>query len=112
MGWLHAHSFVALEDAVRFEGEEGSICISAAGEIWAGHKKIWTQDFSTGYRGDSVYNTLLHFVQCLEAGEPFETEARDYLEKTFAAVEAAYASVASKRGVAVAEIVSRRSDVS
>jgi predicted dehydrogenase len=118
MGWLHAHSFVALEDSVQsidesiFEGEEGSIRISAAGEIWAGHKKIWTQDFSTGYRGDSVYNTLLHFVQCLEAGEPFETEARDYLEKTFAAVEAAYASVASKRGVAVAEIVSRRSDVS
>ena len=66
---------------------------------------------STGYRGDSVYNTLLHFVM-LETGERFETEAREYLEKTFAAVEAAYASVASKRGVAIAEIVGGRSDLS
>ena len=118
MGWMHGHSFIALEDAGPsidesiFEGEEGSIRISAAGEIWLGHKKIWTQNFSTGYRGDSVYNTLLHFVQCLETGERFETEAREYLEKTFAAVEAAYASVASKRGVAIAEIVGGRSDVS
>ena len=118
MGWMHGHSFIALEDAGPsidesiFEGEEGSIRISAAGEIWLGHKKIWTQNFSTGYRGDIVYNTLLHFVQCLETGERFETEAREYLEKTFAAVEAAYASVASKRGVAIAEIVGGRSDVS
>jgi len=91
-----------------FEGETGSIRVSAAGEIWSGHKKIWTQDFSTGYRGDSVYNTLAHFVQCLETGEHFETEARDYLEKTFAVVEAAYASAASKRRVAIAEIVGCR----
>ena len=79
--------------------------VSAAGEIWSGHKKIWTHDFSTGYRGDSVYNTLLHFIQCLETGERFETEAREYLETTFAVVEAAYASVASKQRVAIAEIV-------
>jgi predicted dehydrogenase len=116
MGWLDGHSFVAHEDAgpsvdeSMFEGAEGSIRISAAGEIWSGHKKIWTQDFSLGYRGDSVYNTLVHFVQCLETGERFETEAREYLEKTFAAVEAAYASVASQRRVAIAEIVNRRRD--
>lgn len=118
MGWLDGHSFIALDDAgpsideSMFEGKEGSIRISATGEIWSGHRKIWTQDFSTGYRGDSVYNTLLHFIQSLETGERFETEAREYLEKTFAAVEAAYASAASKRGVAIAEIVGRRSDVS
>jgi predicted dehydrogenase len=115
MGWLHGHSFAALDDAgpsideSLFEGEEGSIRISAGGEIWSGHKKIWTQDFSTGYRGDSVYNTLAHFVQCLETGEAFETEAREYLERTFATVEAAYASVASKRQVAMSEIVGCRS---
>ena len=111
MGWLHGHSFVALEDAgpsldeAVFEGESGSIRVSATGEIWSGYKKIWTQDFSTGYRGDSVYNTLVHFIQCLETGERFETEAREYLEKTYAVVEAAYASVESKRQVAIAEIV-------
>ena len=114
MGWLHGHSFVALDDAGPsidesiFEGEEGSIRISGAGEIWSGHKKIWTQDISAGYRGDSVYNTLLHFIQCLETGEQFETEARDYLVKTFAVVEAAYASAASQRRVAIAEIVGCR----
>jgi predicted dehydrogenase len=118
MGWLDGHSFVALDDPGPsidesiFEGEEGSIRISAAGEIWSGHKKIWTQDFSVGYRGDSVYNALVHFVQCLETGERFETEAREYLETTFAAVEAGYASVASQRQVAIAEIVGRRSDAS
>jgi predicted dehydrogenase len=116
MGWLDGHSFVAHEDAgpsvdeSMFEGEEGSLRISAAGEIWSGHKKIWTQDFSAGYRGDSVYNTLAHFVQCLETGERFETDAREYLEKTFAVVEAAYASVASKRRVTIAEIVGCRND--
>lgn len=67
--------------------------------------------FSAGYRGDSVYNMLLH-VQCLETGERFETEAREYLEKTFAAVEAAYASVALKERVAIAEILGGRREVS
>jgi D-apiose dehydrogenase len=118
MGCLHGHSFAALEDAGPsidesvFEGEAGSIRISGAGEIWSGHKRIWTQDFWKGYRGDSVYNTLAHFIQCLETGQRFETEAREYLEKTFAAVEAAYASVESKRQVAIAEIVGCRSGAS
>jgi predicted dehydrogenase len=116
MGSLHGHSFVALEgagpsiDEAVFEGELRSIRVSAAGEIWSGYKKIWTQDFSTGYRGDSVYNALMHFVQCLGTGERFETEAREYLEKTFAVVEAAYASVESKRRVEIVEIVGCRSD--
>jgi predicted dehydrogenase len=116
MGWLHGHSFAALEDAgpsldeAIFEGDSGSISISGAGEIWSGQNKIWTGDFSTGYRGDSVYNTQAHFVQCLETGQRFETEAREYLEKTFAAVEAAYASTASNRRVTMAEIVGCRGD--
>ncbi len=116
MGSLHAHSFAGLEDAgpsideALFEGDAGSIRITGAGEIWAGHKKVWTRDFSTGYRGDSVYNTLAHFVQCLESGARFETEGREYLEKTFAAVEAAYESAASNRRVAIAEIAGSRSD--
>ena len=41
------------------------------------------------------------------AGRPFETGARDYLEKTFAVVEAAYSSMASHRAVEIAEILQR-----
>jgi predicted dehydrogenase len=111
MGWLHGHSFVGLEDAgpsmdeSTFEGDGGTIRVTGAGEIWSGHRKIWTQDFSTGYRGDSVYNTLAHFVRCLETGERFETEGRAYLEKTYAVVEAAYRSAVSNRRVGIGEVV-------
>lgn len=111
MGWVDGHSFLAHEDAgpsldeAVFDGDAGSIRVSAAGEIWSGHKKIWTDDFSKGYRGDSVYATLNHFISCLESGEAFETEAREYLEKTFAVVEAAYASAAADRRVETSEIV-------
>lgn len=111
MGWIDGHSFLGFDDAgptldeATFEGESGSIRVSALGEIWSGHEKIWTDDFTTGYRGDSVYAALAHFIHCLETGEPFESEAREYLEKTFAVVEAAYTSVASNRRVEIAEIV-------
>lgn len=113
MGWADGHSFASLDqagpsiDEAIFEGQAGSIRVSAAGEIWSGHTKIWTQDFSIGYRGDCVYATLAHFIQCLQTDRPFETEAREYLEKTFAVVEAAYASVASNRRIEIMEIVAR-----
>ena len=75
------------------------------------------EDLDSGFlegisRGQLIYNTLAHFVQCLETGQRFETEARGHLEKTFAAVEAAYASMESKRQVAIAEIVGCRSGAS
>lgn len=111
MGSIDGHSFLdhadlgpTLDEAV-FDGESGSIRVSALGEIWSGHQKIWTADFSTGYRGDSVHSALAHFISCLESGQPFETEAREYLEKTFAVVEAAYTSIASNRSVETAEIL-------
>jgi D-apiose dehydrogenase len=112
MGWVDGHSFLNHDDTgptndeATFEGESGSIRISALGEIWSGHEKIWTDDFSTGYRGDSVYAALSHFIDCLETGRPFESEAREYLEKTFAVVEAAYTSLASNRRIEIAEILS------
>lgn len=93
-----------MDDAV-FEGESCTIRVSPLGEIWSGLKKIWTADFSTGYRGDSVYSTLTHFIDCLDSGEPFETEAREYLEKTFAVVEAAYLSSGSNRRIRISEIL-------
>lgn len=111
IGSIDGHSFLSFEDAgpsldeALFEGESGSIRVTNLGEIWSGHEKIWTDDFSSGYRGDSVYAALADFVSCLETGRPFEPEAREYLEKTFSAVEAAYASVASNRRVEIADIV-------
>jgi predicted dehydrogenase len=111
IGWIDGHSLLDHHDSgpspdeATFEGESGSIRITNLGEIWSGHQKIWTDDFTSGYRGDSVYATQAHFIDCLETGRPFETEAREYLEKTFAAVEAAYASIASRRAVEIAEIV-------
>ena len=47
---------------------------------------------------ESVLNTQAHFIDCLKSGEPFQTSGRDNL-KTFALVEAAYASAASGQPV-------------
>jgi D-apiose dehydrogenase len=79
----------------------GTIRVSSLGEIWSGDERIW-RDSETGYRGDSVYAAQAHFIECLGSGRPFETGAREYLEKTFAVVEAAYASLTSHRRVEIA----------
>lgn len=107
MGWIDGNSFCNSRksgptlDEATFEGDTGSIRINSVGEIWSGDERIW-RDPGYGYRGDSVYATQAHFIECLETGRPFETGARDYLEKTFAVVEAAYSSMASHRAVEIA----------
>jgi D-apiose dehydrogenase len=112
LGWMDGHSLLDHEgpgptlDEATFEGDLGSIRITNSGEVWSGNRKIWSNDFTKGYRGDSVYATQAHFIDCLETGLPFETSAREYLEKTFAVVEAAYSSVAWHRAVGIAEILS------
>jgi D-apiose dehydrogenase len=111
LGWIDGHSFLNHDDSgpsldeATFDGESGSIRVTSRGEIWFGSRKIWTDDFSMGYRGDSVHAVLAHFIHCLATGDRFETDAREYLEKTFAVVEAAYTSIASNRRVETAEIV-------
>lgn len=111
LGWIDGHSFLAHEstgssiDEARFEGEGGAIRVTAMGEIWSGDQKIWKDDSIHGYRGDSVYAAQAHFIECLETGRPFASEAREYLEKTFAVVEAAYGSMALHRSVEIGEIV-------
>jgi predicted dehydrogenase len=112
LGWVEGHSFMKHDDTrstldeATFEGDAGSIRINRLGEIWSGDERIW-RDSGVGYRGDSVYATQLHFIECLESGHPFETEARDYLKKTFAVVEAAYSSMALHRAVEIPEILQR-----
>jgi D-apiose dehydrogenase len=112
MGSIDGHSFQkhdeggpTLDEAI-FEGESGSLRINRLGEIWKGDEKLWS-DSGNGYRGDSVYATQAHFIDCLKGGRPFETGARDYLEKSFAVVEAAYLSLASHRAVEITEVLKR-----
>ena len=52
----------------------------------------------TGYRGDSCKATQAHFVDCLNTGEPFETEGDRYL-KTVGLVFDAYRSAESGKVV-------------
>src|SRR5580692_450343 len=74
IGWVDGNSFLNHEDSgldeATFEGESGSIRLNRLGELWSGERKIWT-DPGTGYRGDSVYATQAHFIDCLESGRPF-----------------------------------------
>lgn len=107
MGSVEGHAFLKhnsspTHDEAIFEGESGTIRVSSLGEIWSGQQKIWADDQVKGYRGDSVYACQAHFIDCLKNGQPFETGARGYLEKTFAVVEAAYASLASHCRVEIA----------
>ncbi len=59
-----------------------------------------------GFGGDCVYHTQRHFIDRLNAGQPFETSGVDYL-KTLQAVEAAYASSRLNQPVAIASAASR-----
>jgi len=109
-GTIDGNRFLDFEDGsgtdeACFEGESGSLRLSARCEIWSGREKIWTNEVATGYRGDSVYATQAHFINCLETGRLPETNARDYLEKTFAVVEAAYLSISERRSVETGEIL-------
>ena len=112
MGWVDGHTFLDHDDSqpgldeTTIEGDEGSLRINRQGEVWSGEERLW-QDPGEGYRGDSVYATQLHFVHCLQTRNPFETAGRDYLESTFAAVEAAYASLLTHRAVPLSEIRQR-----
>jgi predicted dehydrogenase len=84
----------------RFEGESGVLEVSATGDVLLNGAVVWFNREKKGYRGDSVYQTQRHFIDCLRGGLPFETSGRDYLA-TFAAVEAAYRSIEERRTVDV-----------
>jgi D-apiose dehydrogenase len=50
------------------------------------------------FAGDCVYALQRHFVECLQSGQAFESNGRDYL-RTVEVVEAAYASAAAGTAV-------------
>lgn len=109
-GWIDGHSFLdpepngpAVGDAF-FEGELGTISILATGDVFLNRALAWKNDVTVGYRGDSVRATQAHFIACLKNGSPLETGGREYL-RTFAAVEAAYESIAERRCITLSEIL-------
>lgn len=91
-------------DICRFEGFDGTIHLRQTGEVMLGSERVFDGRDLPGYRGDSCHATQQHFVDRLIDGQPFETEGRDYLMKTFAAVEACYRSAAERRPVALEEV--------
>jgi predicted dehydrogenase len=108
-GWIDGHRFLnpdpdgpAMGDAF-FDGERGTISILATGDVYLNSALAWKNEVTAGYRGDSVRATQAHFIRCLANGVPFESGGRPYL-RTFAAVEAAYRSVADARCVSLDEI--------
>ncbi len=94
-------------EIARFEGYSGKIRLHPSGDIWLDDQKVFSAAGLPGYRGDSCRATQQHFAQCLESGEEFETEAADYLSKTFAVVEACYLSAARNRPVRVEELTAQ-----
>jgi predicted dehydrogenase len=102
----HANGLVGIADGNRFvdlapdspplgdaefEGERGILRVEATGDVTRNGELVWRNQVRTGYRGDSVFATQRHFIDCLRSGAQFETSAEDYLE-TFSVVEAAYRS--------------------
>lgn len=109
-GWVDGHRFLdpipdgpAMGDAF-FEGEGGVLSIPATGDVYRDNILVWKNEFATGRLGNSVWATLAHFISCLRSGAPFESEGRSYL-RTFAAVEAAYRSIAERRCVSLSEVL-------
>lgn len=89
----------AMGDAV-FEGEEGTLHVLASGDIHHAGACIYQNTAHLGYKGDSVLATQQHFLHCLRTGAPFETSVESYFG-SYAAVEAAYQSVAEARVIAL-----------
>jgi predicted dehydrogenase len=85
------------------DGEEATLRINARGEIFRGAEVVFTPPHELGYKGDSVFATQRHFIDCLRTGAPSESSAQAYLA-TFAAVEAAYRSWRERREVELAEL--------
>jgi hypothetical protein len=84
-------------DAV-FEGESGTLRVEANGDIMCGQDRLWSYEGPAGYKGNSVFATQRHFIDCLRSEQPFETGVAEYFG-SFAAVEAAYLSARAGRAV-------------
>jgi predicted dehydrogenase len=108
-GVLDGHRFIDTEPPgaamgeAWLDGDESGLRINGRGEIFRGGERVF-QPAEEGYRGDSVYATQRHFVECLQDGAESESSAAAYMQ-TFGAVEAAYRSMAERRAVRMGELL-------
>jgi D-apiose dehydrogenase len=79
--------------------EDGRITVQPLGESERLHDYRFER---RGFAGDCVYLTQRHFLDGLSAGQPFETNGRDYLQ-TLAVQEAVYRSAEENRPLRPAE---------
>lgn len=83
----HAEQDGEVMGDARIEGERGALSLRGDGRIFArpvtgeGREHFYSIP-TIGYRGDSVYHTLRHFLTCLRDGSEFESHGRDYLKTT------------------------------
>lgn len=78
------HEGQVMGDA-RIEGSQGTLSLRGDGRIFIrpleGEEREHVYPIPTiGYRGDSVYHTHRHFLECLHSGAAFETDGKDYLQ--------------------------------
>ena len=71
------------------QGERATLRVSPEGHLLLDEQSLVTMPQATGYKGDSVFATQRHLLDCLRSGEPAESEGREYL-KTNALVEQCY----------------------
>jgi predicted dehydrogenase len=106
-GFIHAdrqtgpHPAPVAMGELRIEGERGSLRINGNGQLYWGasgqpEEKLPFVPVDRGYKGDSVFATQRHLIDCLRTGHRAESEGRDYL-RTVALVEEAY-SLANRDG--------------
>jgi D-apiose dehydrogenase len=87
------------------EGDRATLRLSPNGRLWlaasgSAEKPLSFQPPTTGYKGDSVYATQAHLLECLSNGQVCESEGREYL-KTMRLVEACYQSAETGRIVEI-----------
>jgi predicted dehydrogenase len=75
--------------SMRIEGERGTLLITPDGELSLDGKRLDFTPSMAGYRGDSVFATQKHLIDCLRSGQASESEGRAYLS-TAQLVEDAY----------------------
>lgn len=91
---------------MRVEGERASVRMAPDGSLWiteygrAEKPHIFNKP-TIGYKGDSVFATQRHFIDCLKSGRLAESEGGSYL-RTVEAVEACYRSAENGTSEALA----------
>jgi D-apiose dehydrogenase len=80
------------------EGQHGTLRITPEGFLELNNQRLDFTPSTLGYKGDSVFATQQHFIECLRTGHTAESEGRAYLT-TATLVENAYGMAASAQGM-------------